>query len=298
MRVGTIAMRTRFEIALWGERPETLRAVAEEALAEVRALDAQLSAFDEASDVFELNAIASERPVVVEPRLFRLLERAAELAEGADGAFDITVGPLLRAWGFSGGSGHPARPEELQAARACTGRGMVLLDARDRTVRFAREGVRIDLGAIGKGYALDRAAAILSEAEPGGALLHGGTSSVVAVGAGPDGAPWRVAVADPRAASDRVAVVELHDEALSVSAVRGKAFEHEGMVFGHVLDPRSGEPVRGAELAAVVCHSATDGDALSTALLVRGSEWLADLCREWRARALVVEAGRVVRLGL
>ncbi len=298
VRVACLAMRTRFEIALWGERPDSLRAVAEEALEEIRGLHVQLSAYDTGSDVYELNACAAERPVRVEPRLFALLKRAAELSERTGGAFDITVGPLLEAWGFAGGSGREADPDALAAACERVGQALVLLDERDCTVRYAREGVRIDLGAIGKGYALERAADIVREIEPAGALLHGGTSSVLAMGADPDGEPWRVAIAHPADPECAVCGVSLCDESLSVSAAHGKAFERDGRVLGHVLDPRAGAPAEGAELAAVVCPSPAEGDALSTALMVRGSAWLPGLCADWGARALVVEQGRVTTVGL
>lgn len=298
VRVACVAMRTRFEIALWGERLDSLRAVGLEALEEIRRLDTQLSAYNEASDIWELNALAASGPVRVEPRLFRLLARALELSERTGGAFDITVGPLLHAWGFQGGSGHPADPEELAAARQCTGYANVVLDQEASSVRFARAGVRIDLGAIGKGYALERAAEIVQEACPQGVLLDGGGSSILALGAAPDGAPWRVGIADPRTPGDLLASVELRDESLSVSAAHGKGFWQDGRLLGHVLDPRTGVPTRGADLAAVVCTSPTDGDALSTALMVRGSAWLPELRAAWAARALVLEDERVVTDGL
>jgi thiamine biosynthesis lipoprotein len=131
----------------------------------------------------------------------------------------------------------------------------------------------LDLGAIGKGYAIDQAAETLREAGVTRALLHGGTSTVYALGRPPGDEPWKVAVESPpgQEAAPWVAAVPLDDEALSVSAVWGKSFEHEGKTFGHVLDPRSGQPADHAVLAVVVLPSATETDALSTALLVAGA---------------------------
>jgi thiamine biosynthesis lipoprotein len=224
--------------------------------------------------------------VRVTPGLFALLQHAKSLHAETHGAFDITVAPLVRCWGFMGGTGKIPRPEELEAARACVGMQFVELERADFSVRFAREGMMLDLGAIGKGYAIERAAGLLREAGVTSALLHGGTSTVYALGKQPDGQAWHVAVENPRAAAGLHAApappetapsapsvtVPLTDEAMSVSAVWGKSFAAEGKVFGHVLDPRSGLPVSGAVLAAVVLPSATETDALSTALLTLGGE--------------------------
>ncbi|MCC6728199.1 MAG: FAD:protein FMN transferase [Chthonomonadales bacterium] len=285
------AMATRFEIALWGGAPANLRGTAAEALAEIERLEAQLSAFRPDSDIADINARAAREPVVVEPRLFALLQRAAEITHETGGAFDITVGPLLRAWGFAGGSGAPPDPAALAAARAATGMGLVMLDADTWTVRFAREGVALDLGAIGKGYAIERAAGVVRGAGVGGALLHGGTSTVQAVGGRPDGTAWPVAIADPARAGERIRVVQLRDSALSVSAPHGKWFTQDGQMLGHVLDPRRGAPMRGASLAAVMGVSAIDSDALSTGLLVLGPSFLE------RLRSLPGVAGLLVLEG-
>lgn len=303
VRLACRAMNTRFEVALWGRDEMYLAAAGEEALREIQALDQQLSFFRDDSDIRELNVYAARRAVPVEPRLFRLLERARDLSAATGGAFDLTVAPLLAAWGFRGQAGRVPAEEEVEAARAVTSMELVELDPASLTVRFRREGVRLDLGAIGKGYAIERAAGILRDCEVGGALLHGGTSTVQAIGNQPDGSPWTVAVQDPSDAEKALASLPLRDTALSVSAVHGKFFTEGDAHYGHVLDPRSGRPVQGALLAAVRCDSATDSDALSTALLVLGSGFLPQLrVLHPEAAALVVErdeAGRtrIARLG-
>jgi len=296
------AMATRFEMVLHGDNPIALRAAGEEALNEIERIEAQLSLYRPTSEIAHLNARAAQQAVRVDPSLFRLLQHAQRLSAETNGAFDITVAPLMRCWGFLGGSGAMPEPKVILEARAKIGMHLLELNESDFTVRFTRPGVMLDLGSIGKGYALERAAEILREAGMTSALLHGGTSTVCAIGTLPDAAPWQVAIENPvkhlfaarperglspirsqsiftahsrvenAAAEARpLAVVPLKDEALSVSAVWGKSFSNGEMILGHVIDPRTGYPVQETLAAAVVVSSATESDALSTALLTLGA---------------------------
>jgi thiamine biosynthesis lipoprotein len=151
------AMATRFEMVLHGEDELGLWAAGEEALG----------------------------PVPVEPGLFRLLAEAKRVHELSGGAFDITFAPLMRCWGFAGGPRRVPSPEGLAKAREWVGMELVHFDAENFTVLFERPGVRVDLGAIGKGFALEIAAELLRDAGVSSALLHGGTSSVCAIGSPP-----------------------------------------------------------------------------------------------------------------
>jgi len=296
-------MRTRFEIVLADELdPADLRAAGEEAFDEIERVEAQLSAHRDESELARLNAEAAARPVRVDARFFSLLERAIELSSATDGTFDMTVGPLLKLWNISGGSAEAALPGDstITISRATIGmREMILLDRENNSVRFAKPGVRLDPGAIGKGYALERAAKLLREAGIVNALLHGGTSSVVALGSdssatGETG--WKIGIRKPdtgssgaatgpsllrkgkntgRLADTLLAEVILRDgQSLSVSGFHGKSVDIGGKRIGHVIDPRSGRPVDTALLSAVISAMATDSDALSTGLLVLGAAGL------------------------
>ncbi|HSA10813.1 MAG TPA: FAD:protein FMN transferase [Candidatus Paceibacterota bacterium] len=291
------AMATRFEIVLPGDNAPALRAAGEEALRLVEQLEDQLSLFRPGSEIARLNARAAREPVRVTPEVFALLQHAQRLHAESGGAFDITVAPLVRCWGFMGGDGRMPRPEEVSEARANAGMGLVRLNPGDFTVQFEREGVMLDLGAIGKGYAVEQAAEVLREAGVTSALVHGGTSTVQAIGHPPGQECWKVAVERPSPSPDAppvlLASVPLKDEAMSVSAVWGNHFEAGGRVFGHIIDPRTGEPARGTVLAAVVLASATETDALSTALLTlgrAGHESIASL-RPGMRTLVVSEAG-------
>ncbi|HXJ59846.1 MAG TPA: FAD:protein FMN transferase [Verrucomicrobiae bacterium] len=310
-------MATRFEILLHGENPTALRAAGEAALAEIERLENQLSLYRNTSEIAHVNARAAREPVRVSGGLLRLLWQARALGQAMDGAFDVTIAPLVRCWGFMGGAGHLPEAEALAQARAQVGHDLLDLDEQASTVRFARDGVMIDLGAIGKGYAIASAADVLREAGVNSAILHGGTSTVYALGSPPGGEFWKVAIARPEADSSQesrllraapeakdagagvrdgavLEVMSLRDEALSVSAVWGRAFVSGGKSYGHVIDPRSGQPVQGTLLAAVALPSATETDAFSTALLTFGSAGLARLAAlrpEARALVLSEEAG-------
>lgn len=256
LRLALAAMATRFELAMFGDEPHRLRAIGEAALFEIDDCDAAISPFRPGSAIARVNREAHERPVRVDGLTFRLLERCTALHAATGGAFDVTVGPLLRALGFRGEP--PASADALAEARAAVGMQHVELDPEACTVRFARAGMAIDVGAIGKGFALDLAADVLRE-HAVAALLHGGTSTVIAVGAPPGLAGFRVGIGpwpDPPVAT-------LRELGLSVSAAHGRTVAGRG----HVIDPRTGEPAAGPPAAAaVLARSATDADAWSTAL--------------------------------
>jgi thiamine biosynthesis lipoprotein len=294
------AMNTRFELVLHGAKPASLRAAAEEALTEVERIENQLSLFRPASEIARVNALAAREPVRVSPEVFALLAHAQRLSAETGGAFDITMAPLLRCWGLLGRSdGQVPTPEELAEARLVCGMTLVELSRANFTVRFARDGVMLDLGAIGKGYAVEKAAEILREAGVASALIHGGTSTVYATGTPPDTDAWKIAIEQPMSGqpltpslspsdgervafrpgegrsatpNSALAIIPLRNESLSVSAVSGKCFVADGRTRGHVIDPRTGEPASNALLAAVVLPSGTETDALSTALLVAGPD--------------------------
>jgi FAD:protein FMN transferase len=262
-------MATRFEIVLHGDNLVALRAAGEEALDEIDRLESRLSLYRAGSDVALVNRDAHRRAVRVTPEVFGVLTRARALWEQTSGAFDITVAPLVKCWGFMNGTGASPDPVALEAARQCVGMQHVELHTSTCSVRFARPGVMIDLGAIGKGYAVDRAALLLREAGVTSALIHGGTSTAFAIGTQPNSEPWRIAITAPEASpsTEPLCTVLLHDESLSVSAVWGRSFSAGGKTYGHIMDPRTGAPAEHALLSAVVTPSATDSDALSTALL-------------------------------
>jgi FAD:protein FMN transferase len=282
VQLAAFAMGTRIECILQGDREDVLRAAGEEALDEIRRWESLLSAFRTDSIISRINAEAFERPVRVDTQTFALLALCEEVWRASGGAFDPTIGPLMRAWGFCGDAVAASPPDlqsRLAAARALVGFDKLVLDAERLTIRALAPGVTLDLGAVGKGFALDRAGEVLRDClpqaspphDPPAALLHAGTSSVLAIGAPPATAGFRIAVAHPPPQTGSWAEVTLRDSALGVSAPHGRTQnDAEGRSVGHVLDPRTGEPTRAARGVAVVGPSAALCDAWSTAALVLG----------------------------
>ena len=300
------AMATRFELVLHGGDAAALRAAGEEALDEITRLEDELSYFRATSQIYRLNQEAAQHPVRVTPWLFRLLLHARQLTAETGGTFDITVAPLMRCWGFYTREGRVPEPEALAVARACVGMHWVELNEGESTVRFTRPGVQLDLGSIGKGYAVERAGELLRAAGVTSALLHGGTSTVLAIGTPPDADGWKIGLEHPAGevaptqnskfkiqnSSHPLATVSLRDESLSVSAVWGKSFTAADRSYGHVIDPRTGQPTQGALLAAIVLPSATESDALSTMLLTLGPDgWVQTLRLREGMQALVAGVG-------
>jgi thiamine biosynthesis lipoprotein len=229
-----------------------------------------MSLFDPRSELSWVNAHAAAGPVQVEPGLFALLEHAQAVHRETDGAFDVTVGPLMRCWRHFRQAGVKPSDSEVQAARQSVGMQHVRLDPDAKAVAFDREGVVLDLGGIAKGYAVDRVAERLREAGVRSALVHGGWSTAYALGHSPDDRPWPLGIRHPHDPDRRLCPVEVADAALSTSGSYERFVEVEGVRYSHLLDPRTGQPVQGMLSASALTQSATAADALSTAFFVLG----------------------------
>lgn len=272
------AMGTEFQALVGGDDARELERAANHALDEVERIDGQMSLYKPDSELCWVNAHAGERAVPVEPGLFDVLARARSVWQDTDGAFDVTVGPLLDCWGFFRGRGTVPPAEKIAEALERVGMAHVQLDPRERTVRFDRPGVKIDLGGIAKGFAVDRAAELLRESGVTQALVHGGRSTVYGLGSPPDAEGWPVGVRHPYDPERRLCAVSLRGRALSTSGTYEKFFEHEGVVYSHIIDPRTGRPVQGVLSATAVTESAMDSDALSTAFFVIGEAKTREYC--------------------
>ncbi len=311
IRLACTAMASDFEVILnpgSGGRLEGASA----ALHEVDRLEDQLSVYRPMSELSRLNARGATEEVVVESRLFELIERALQLAGETEGAFDPTAGRMVTLWRTCRRDRRLPTESELEAARRSVGSCHVQLDLQRKSVRFDSPGIELNFNAMGKGYALDRAGELLeqwfenelrrqSESGPGEPpiprsaanswLMHGGYSSLLARGslAGVDG--WPVAIRHPLLPGRTLATVWLKDRGLSTSGAGVQFFRHQGKRYGHIVDPRTGWPAEGMLSATVLAPDAATAEALSTAFFVLGVETARSYCHNHtEVAALLVPA--------
>ena len=288
LRFSRRAMATSFEILFPFDQPRAYE-LAEQAFDLIDDLESQLTVYRDDSEIALLNARAANEAVQVEPRLFRLLADADRLCHETGGAFDITSGPLIKAWGFFRRQGRVPTPAERQAALHRVGMRWLQLDSLSKSIRFTKPGVEINLGSIGKGYALDRCAELLRARGIHNALLHAGGSSVLTIGTQPgEGDGWPVGIRDPWDASKRLGIVQLRDRALGTSAATFQHFEYNKKKLGHLLDPRTGWPAQGTASASAIATSAAEADALATAFFVMGLEKTRLFCQTHSGAGAVV----------
>lgn len=258
------AMGTEYELYLADVPREDAPAVAEAVREEIRRLERQLSLYQPDSDLCYLNAHAHLEPVCVEPDLFRLLETCKQLWERTQGAFDPTITPLLRLWGFVDKQFRVPSPEQIEQALECVGMDLVLLAPEGRWVYYALEGVELSFGAIGKGWAIAEGIRVLRSFGVGSALLSAGNSTFYAMGAPPEAHGWQVRIGDHD-------MLYLTEEAFATSGGTEQFFEVAGVRYAHILDPRTGYPAS-TQASVSVCHpDPVLCDALATALFVEPS---------------------------
>jgi FAD:protein FMN transferase len=288
MRASRHAMATVFEVLLPFGQPRASDA-ADSALDLIDAIEDQLSAFRSHSELTQLNERASREEVAIEAKFFALLELAAGITRATQRAFDVATGALTRSWGFYQRSGRVPSVAERAQAMARTGMRYVILDPSAHTVRYLRHGLEINLGGIGKGYALDRAGHLLRNLGVASGLLHGGMSSVLALGSPPNQERgWAVSLKHPWEEERSIGTVYLRDRALGTSAATYQFFEYNGRRLGHILDPRKGWPAEGLQQVSVIAPTAAEADALSTALYVMGLDAAREYCRTHPAIGAIV----------
>lgn len=287
------AMGTDFTLYIYAADAAAADREAERVFAIVDQLDSLLSNYKSQSELSRINHEAAARAVTTDPETFRFLQESLAWSARSDGAFDITVGKLMKAWGFFRSTGHVPSDAELAKVRAETGWKHVVLDPGTRTVRFTSPGVELDPGGIGKGFAVDAAVRALRADGVHAALLSAGSSTIFGMGAPPDASGWKVRVPDPERAGAAISTVVLHDTSLSTANCSEKHFVVSGHLYCHIMDPRTLRPVEGRLQATVIAPSATDSDALSNAMFVLNGQKRGRLIRSLPGtdRALVVLAG-------
>jgi thiamine biosynthesis lipoprotein len=266
IRISRRAMACAFEVILGSEDAGDVPS-ARAALDAVDAIEDELSIFRHSSAIADLNRRGGTEAVVVNRSLFDLLHECVEIHRATGGAFDITSTPLSRCWGFLQRDARLPSQSAIDSARAKVGLDALVLDEVTGTVRFSREGLELNLGAIGKGHALDRVGGGLRAAGVTHALLSAGRSSLLALGG--RGRGWSIDLVSP-VVETPLARVWLRDAALGTSGAGEQFVTVNGVRYGHVIDPRTGWPASGTLSATVIASTSAAADALSTAFLIGG----------------------------
>jgi thiamine biosynthesis lipoprotein len=255
------------EFIAGGGRPRAEK-IARDVEAEARRIEVKFSRYRESSIVSEINRNAGRTPVAVDEETDALVGEALDLARDTGGRFDPTVGPLRRAWDFK--SGRVPADDEIDALMPLVGAGRV--SRRDRTIFLRREGMEIDLGGVGKEYAVDRAADILRREGVAAAIVNF-AGDVRILGSRADGRPWSVGVRDPRQPGEvRFTVRVVAGAAVATSGDYERCFVRDGIRYHHILDATTGRPARGIASATVIASTALAAGRFATAAFLLGKE--------------------------
>jgi thiamine biosynthesis lipoprotein len=262
------SMGTEFTLDLYARNQAQADSLFELAFDEIDRIDDLLSNYKPSSELSRISQDAATAPIVTDPETFLFLKRSLYWSYVSNGAFDITVGPLLRSWGLFQHEGHVPSDAELATARGGVGWRKIALDPATRSVRFSGgHPLDLDPGSIGKGFAVDAVIALLREQGVTRAFLSAGSSTLYGLGTPPGKGGWPVTIPDPRSPTSS-ATLYLHNMSLSTGACTVKFFVLDGHRYCHIFDPRTGKPVEGTIQTTVLSPSATDSDALSTVVFV------------------------------
>jgi FAD:protein FMN transferase len=261
-------MGTAITVELWSERRSSGEAAIAAVMAEMHRIDRAMSPHKPYSELSLINRDAARRPVALSAEMARLLRRANDFAALSDGAFDITYAAVGQLYDYR----RRVRPDDaaLAQARTLVGWRGLIVDEAARTVRFEREGMRIDLGGFAKGHAIDNATRILRERGIGHAIVSaGGDSRVIG---DRRGRPWTIGVRDPRRPGEVAALLPLEDTSISTSGDYERYFEAEGERFHHLIDPATGRSPHSVRSVTVLAEDGLTTEALSKCVFVLGVE--------------------------
>ena len=282
------AMACQFEFLFNMQQYGQSGNAAGDAFALIDELEDQMTVYRDHSTISQLNQTAFESPVVVEERLFDLLLRAHEIWQQTDGAFDVTAGQLSSLWGFEQRQGEIPAQSAIDETLQIVGTQHLHFAEPASTISFSKSGIKINLGGIGKGYAIDRVASLFHINGIHDFAIHGGQSSVMCGGnytsedaqAQPPSGGWPIGLTHPVLPEVRLAHFNLKDRALGTSGSGRQGFFHQGKRYGHVIDPRTGWPTDHFLSTTVISPSAALSDALATAFFVMDESAVEDYCQQ------------------
>ena len=298
----TRGMGCEFQVLTTIDGQQAVAPVLQAGFSLIEQLEKQMTTYDPASELESINSSAASNPVPVSENLFQLLLEATSLSESTRGAFDITAAPLSRLWNFHRRDGRLPAADDIEATLQNIGWEKLLLDVDSRTARFHAAGMRLDLGGIGKGHAIDELNRLLSSAGATDYLIHGGQSSIYARGSrlrSDEETGWQVGISHPLIPDRRLALISLSEEAIGTSGSGRQSFIHNGRRYGHILDPRTGWPANHRLSVTVIAPRAAYADAVATALFVMDDNELLDFASRHPQLGIIAlesgaNAGRVI----
>lgn len=237
-------------------------------------MDIQFSRTKTNGELYAVNQAAGKEAVAVSDETLDIVKLSLKYAEEMDGLYDPTIGPLVDLWAIGEGGEHVPDQAAIDKAKSLVNYKDVIVDEAAKTVKLAREGMVLDMGGIGKGYAADRIADYLKTQGLNSAMINLGGSSIIALGNKPNGSPWNIGLQDPdQSRGTQLGTIKITDEVIDASGVYERFFMQDGVRYHHILDPRTGFPSQnGLKSLTIMSPNATDADALSTGVFLMGLE--------------------------
>lgn len=264
-----------FTVTAYGKNRTQLEAAVTESLEEAKRIDAMLSNYKKDSEWSKVNRLAGQGAVEISKELFDLLEACLQYSRQSEGTFDITVGPLMRRWGFFKGTGRFPHRSEIRTAMSAVGYQNIILDRKAQTVRFQNPSTEMDPGGVGKGYAVDRMVAILRDGGITSAFITAAGSSMYGLGAPPGEPGWKVAISHPSQKGRYAANLVLKDQSMATSGSSEKYFMADGKIYSHIMDPRTGYPAQGTLSVSLIGPRALDTEVWAKPIYILGRDWAA-----------------------
>ncbi len=292
--VGREAMGCRFEVIFNLLDNSVATTIGTDALDIIEHIEEQISVYRPSSEISRINESLSTSWHDLSPDVFDLLWLTKHLHIKTNDAFDVTSGPLIKAWGFLQKQGRTPSPEKLAEAVECSGMKNIEFHEHEHKIRFKRPDVEINLGGIGKGWAIDKAVDLIEMEGIENFLIHGGHSSVRSrgtrglAGQKTEQNGWPVGLRHPLLREKRIGTITLQNKALGTSGSGTQFFIEKGQKIGHILDPRTGQPASGVLSATVLADTAAEADALATAAYILGPREIDLIAGEGSAVAAIL----------
>ena len=264
-------MGTRFDLTVVAENEDMGQINIDEATAEIRRIENLISAWSPNSETTLINKNAGIRPVKVSLELFMLIERAKQISELTDGAFDISYSSMDEIWKFDGSMQRKPTEDELKNSVAKVGYHKIILNERDQTVFLRDEGMKISFGAIGKGYAADKAKELLISKQVIGGIINA-AGDLTTWGTKANGEKWLIGIANPLSKEKIFSWLPVVESSVATSGNYEKFVVFDGVKYAHIIDPRTGYPATGVNSVSIFAKSAELCDALATAVFIMGKE--------------------------